>query len=105
MCSKKGRIAWNKDKKCPQISIALKNSEKFKTSIHLESRNRKISEGNKLESDQIKKQKEKGKRVFRLSVHHIDEDKEQGCNGKSWKLVPLCLQCHLKVKKHKILSL
>lgn len=31
---------------------------------------------------------------WKLSVHHIDEDKEQGCNGKVWKLVPLCLQHH-----------
>ncbi len=27
----------------------------------------------------------------KLSVHHIDYDKEQGCNGKKWFLVPLCI--------------
>lgn len=31
---------------------------------------------------------------WKLSVHHVDEDKEQGCNGKGWKLVPLCLKHH-----------
>lgn len=30
----------------------------------------------------------------RLSVHHVDMNKQQGCNGHEWKLVPLCLYCH-----------
>lgn len=30
----------------------------------------------------------------RLSVHHIDGDKMQGCNGRSWYLVSLCLACN-----------
>ncbi len=64
--------------------------------------NRKCYLCGKSEEDQIKEQKEKGKRLFRLSVHHIDEDKEQGCNGKSWKLVPVCLKCHRKIHSHKI---
>lgn len=29
-----------------------------------------------------------------LSVHHVDMDKMQGCDGKRWKLVPLCLKWH-----------
>lgn len=33
-------------------------------------------------------------KMWKLSVHHIDNDKGQGCNGKPWKLVPLCLKCH-----------
>ena len=33
----------------------------------------------------------------KLPVHHIDGDKEQGCNGKKWYLVPLCSKCHGKV--------
>lgn len=33
----------------------------------------------------------------KLSVHHIDMDRGQGCDGKRWKLVPLCLHCHGKV--------
>ena len=32
----------------------------------------------------------------RLSVHHVDHDKEQGCNGKPFNLVPLCKNCHAK---------
>lgn len=29
-----------------------------------------------------------------FDVHHIDHDKEQGCNGKPFNLVPLCRRCH-----------
>lgn len=29
-----------------------------------------------------------------LSVHHIDHDKEQGCSGRPFNLVPLCASCH-----------
>ena len=28
------------------------------------------------------------------SVHHVDMDKGQGCDGKRWKLVPTCSVCH-----------
>ncbi len=43
----------------------------------------------------------KTNKIIRLSVHHIDGDKEQGCNGKQWKLIPLCMHCH-NSKKWKI---
>lgn len=33
---------------------------------------------------------------YELSVHHIDHDKEQGCDGKPFNLVPLCSTCHTK---------
>lgn len=33
----------------------------------------------------------------RLSVHHVDMDKDQGCNDKRWRLVPLCIEWHSKV--------
>jgi hypothetical protein len=29
-------------------------------------------------------------------VHHIDHDKEQGCNGKPFNLIPMCQKCHGK---------
>lgn len=29
-----------------------------------------------------------------LAVHHYDMNKDQGCNGNLWKLVPLCMCCH-----------
>lgn len=32
-----------------------------------------------------------------LSVHHVDYNKDQGCNGHNWVLVPLCSQCHGKI--------
>ena len=30
----------------------------------------------------------------KLSVHHYDMNKLQGCYGNIWKLVPLCMRCH-----------
>jgi len=30
----------------------------------------------------------------KLSVHHVDMQKDQGCNGHAWKLVPICLRHH-----------
>ena len=30
----------------------------------------------------------------KLSVHHVDMNKAQGCNGHAWKLVPLGMGCH-----------
>lgn len=32
----------------------------------------------------------------KLDVHHVDMNKDQGCNGNEWKLVPLCKVCHGK---------
>jgi len=46
----------------------------------------------------------KNGKVYKLSIHHIDADKEQGCNGKPWKLVPVCLKCHSKIHNHKIIK-
>jgi 5-methylcytosine-specific restriction endonuclease McrA len=40
--------------------------------------------------------KRKGFRFEKLPVHHVDHDKEQGCNGKPFNLVPLCRKCHMK---------
>ena len=31
-----------------------------------------------------------------LAVHHVDHDKDQGCNGKPFNLVPMCLEHHAK---------
>lgn len=30
----------------------------------------------------------------KLCVHHVDKNKDQGCNDVQWKLVPLCMRCH-----------
>jgi hypothetical protein len=43
----------------------------------------------KLESENMK-----GKKPVKLSVHHVDHDKEQGCNGKPFNLFTLCHVCH-----------
>lgn len=33
-------------------------------------------------------------KVRKLSVHHIFYDKQEGCNGKDFFLVPMCMTCH-----------
>lgn len=33
-------------------------------------------------------------KVYKLSVHHVDMNKSQGCNGIRWKLIPLCMKHH-----------
>lgn len=38
----------------------------------------------------------------RLSVHHLDGDKAQGCNGKKLSMIPLCKSCHSKIHMHDI---
>lgn len=40
--------------------------------------------------------KGKGFRFEKLAVHHVDHDKEQGCNGKPFNLLPFCRSCHSK---------
>jgi len=36
----------------------------------------------------------KNGKVCKLSVHHIDKNKDQGCNGVKWNLIPVCMHCH-----------
>ena len=38
----------------------------------------------------------------KLSVHHIDMDKDQGCDGHEWKLIPVCMHCHGKLHTKKM---
>jgi hypothetical protein len=33
----------------------------------------------------------------KLSVHHVDMQKQQGCEGHAWKLIPVCMHCHMKL--------
>lgn len=39
----------------------------------------------------------------KLSVHHIDMDKAQGCES-NWKLVPLCRSCHAKTHNDELIA-
>lgn len=36
----------------------------------------------------------KNGKVRKLDVHHVDKNKNQGCDGVQWKLIPLCMHCH-----------
>lgn len=45
-----------------------------------------------------KSEEENGRR---LSIHHTDYDKQQGCSGKGLALVPLCNSCHSKTNSRR----
>lgn len=71
---------------------------KFNNKLKEEIRNkydRKCVICDKDEQDNITK----NDKFRKLDVHHIDLDKGQGCNGKEWKLIPLCMSCHRKIHK------
>jgi len=38
----------------------------------------------------------------RQTVHHIDYDKEQGCKGKEFNLIPLCISCNSKANFNRV---
>lgn len=40
----------------------------------------------------------------RLSVHHVDRNRDQGCNEVDWKLVPLCASCHAQAHREPLMS-
>lgn len=40
----------------------------------------------------------------RLSVHHVDCNKNQGCDEVDWKLVPLCASCHPSAHHEPLMS-
>ena len=55
----------------------------------------------KSQDEQMNEMEDQSKRQFRLSIHHIDFDKDQGCNGKEFMLVPLCTKCHSWTNNHR----
>jgi hypothetical protein len=40
----------------------------------------------------------------KLSVHHVDMNKMQGCDGHEWKLIPVCMHCHGKLHTKRMQS-
>ena len=68
---------------CPLFDEVCRESNREKY-------NRRCFLCNKLESKNITST---GKQ-YKLSVHHVDMNKQQGCKGVRWKLVPLCMNCH-----------
>ena len=40
----------------------------------------------------------------KLSVHHVDMQKQQGCEGHAWKLIPVCMHCHMKLHSARMAS-
>lgn len=56
---------------------------------------------NKHEHENIPKTSDKYRK---LSVHHIDKNKMQGCDDAEWALIPVCMQCHMKVHNPKMES-
>ena len=43
-------------------------------------------------------EKENGRK---LDIHHVDFNKEQGCNEHEWRLIPLCRSCHMKTNHNR----
>ena len=72
--------------------------EKFNNQKKEEIRNQYDRKCYVCNKDELENKYKSGK-MIRLSIHHIDEDKQQGCNGKQWKLVTSCLHCHQKLHK------
>lgn len=60
--------------------------------------NRKCFLCGKTEEEQIESMEKRGKQPHKLSVHHIGGNKNQGCDGIKWLLVPLCISCHGKIE-------
>lgn len=107
-----GKPSWNKGKKCSEEWVK-KNSEKQKKLVGPLSPNWKggISKLPYCEK-WTKELKEKIREKFdfrcfscdktqeeigrKHDIHHIDYDKEQGCNGKKFELIPLCRSCHAR---------
>jgi len=69
-------------KYCPKFNEACRESNRVKY-------NYRCFMCNKPQSKNI----DKNNKVRKLSVHHVDMDKAQGCES-NWKLVPLCMKCH-----------
>lgn len=40
----------------------------------------------------------------RLSVHHVNMNKNQGCDEHEWKLIPVCIHCHGKLHNSRMQS-
>lgn len=40
----------------------------------------------------------------KLSVHHVDMNKNQGCSVYKWKLIPVCIFCHNKLHNKRMIS-
>lgn len=68
---------------CPAFNEECKESNRDKY-------DRRCFLCNRLEEDNINKSGDQKK----LYVHHVDMNKNQGCDGHVWKLVPLCMYCH-----------
>lgn len=71
---------------CPKFNLTCRESNREKYS-------RRCFVCGKHESDNITKTRKQK----RLSVHHVDMDKMQGCNGHRWRLIPTCIEHHGKV--------
>ena len=46
---------------------------------------------------------ESGKQI-KLSVHHVDLNKNQGCEEHKWILIPVCIHCHASCHTQKMVN-
>lgn len=74
---------------CPKFNNAFKEGIRDKF-------DRKCFICGKLEIEQMEQQKNEGKRPYKLSVHHVNYQKNCLCDDVVCKFVPLCISCHAK---------
>ena len=79
---------------CPKFN------NKFKELIR-DKFDRKCFLCDKSESEIMKSQREHGKQAYRLSVHHVDYNKDCLCNDIKCEFVPLCHSCHIKTNHNR----
>ena len=77
-----------------------KFNDEFKESIR-DKFNRRCFLCGLSENDQMESQKNNGKRAFRLSIHHVNYDKNCLCNDSKCEFVPLCHSCHMKTNSNR----
>jgi len=73
----------------------IKFNKDFKERVR-EYWNRKCALCDKTEKEQIDEMKREGKRVFQLSIHHVNYNKDTCCDNSVPLFVPLCMICHSK---------
>jgi hypothetical protein len=111
---KKGTPPWNtglhRSKECrDKISIALRGekSPAWKGGISFEPYCEKFNEALK-ESVRVKFNRTcylcpttESETSKKLSIHHNDYNKMQGCGKRPWNLIPLCHKCHSKTNHNR----
>lgn len=77
-----------------------KFNNKFKESVR-EQFNRTCFLCGKTEAEQMIEQKQRGKNQYRLSIHHVNYQKNCLCDDIECEFIPLCVSCHTKTNTNR----